>query len=101
MNTKWNKLNMPFCTQQFFKIIYLIINYLSEWEPIDACDALELLGPFFSSSFVRCYAVSRLQWAKFENVLLYLPQLVQALRYESDERESNERRSTNTMNLGV
>lgn len=54
-----------------------------EWEPIDACDALELLAPTFTHPFVRRYAVSRLQRTSYANILLYLPQLVQALRYET------------------
>ena len=56
-----------------------------EWEPIDACEALELLTPLFIHPFVRRYAVSRLQQTTYSNLLLYLPQLVQALRYEITE----------------
>uniref|UniRef100_A0A915CVA0 phosphatidylinositol 3-kinase n=1 Tax=Ditylenchus dipsaci TaxID=166011 RepID=A0A915CVA0_9BILA len=55
----------------------------SEWEPIEASDALELLAPSFSHPFVRRYAVSRLQRTTYANIILYLPQLVQALRYET------------------
>ncbi|KAI1724754.1 phosphoinositide 3-kinase family, accessory domain (PIK domain) domain-containing protein [Ditylenchus destructor] len=60
------------------------IQAMLEWEPIDACDALELLAPSFTHPFVRRYAVSRLtQQTSYANILLYLPQLVQALRYET------------------
>ncbi|KAI6220427.1 Phosphatidylinositol 3-kinase catalytic subunit type 3 [Aphelenchoides besseyi] len=59
------------------------IQVLREWEPIDACDALELLGPKFSHPFVRRYAVGRLQLTPHSTLLLYLPQLVQSVRYES------------------
>ncbi|CAD5205554.1 unnamed protein product [Bursaphelenchus okinawaensis] len=51
--------------------------------PIDACDALELLGPSFTHPFVRRYAVSRLQNTPPSILLLYLPQLVQSIRYEA------------------
>jgi len=59
----------------------------SEWEPIDACDALDLLSPDFSHPFVRRYAVSRLQSTTYSNILLFLPQLVQALRYEPTQQD--------------
>ncbi|KJH48163.1 phosphoinositide 3-kinase family, accessory domain protein [Dictyocaulus viviparus] len=56
---------------------------LNDWTPIEAEDALELLSPAFTHPDVRCYAVSRLfDAASPEQVLLYLPQLVQALKYE-------------------
>ncbi|VDM58565.1 unnamed protein product [Angiostrongylus costaricensis] len=56
---------------------------LNDWTPIEAEDALELLSPAFTHPDIRCYAVSRLfDAASPEQVLLYLPQLVQALKYE-------------------
>ncbi|EYC37933.1 hypothetical protein Y032_0756g2089 [Ancylostoma ceylanicum] len=56
---------------------------LNDWTPIEAEDALELLSPAFTHPAVRCYAVSRLfDAASPDQVLLYLPQLVQALKYE-------------------
>ncbi|RXK34820.1 phosphatidylinositol 3-kinase [Tremella mesenterica] len=45
-------------------------------------DALELLGPGFSDSRVRAFAVRRLERADDEELLLYLLQLVQALKFE-------------------
>uniref|UniRef100_A0A914LH10 Phosphatidylinositol 3-kinase catalytic subunit type 3 n=1 Tax=Meloidogyne incognita TaxID=6306 RepID=A0A914LH10_MELIC len=63
------------------------IQVILEWEPIDACDALELLSPNFSHPFVRRYAVSRLQSTTNANILLFLPQLVQALRYEPSQQD--------------
>ncbi|KAI6232650.1 Phosphatidylinositol 3-kinase catalytic subunit type 3 [Aphelenchoides fujianensis] len=74
------------------------IQVLREWEPIDACDALELLGPTFAHPFVRRYAVGRLQTTPHATLLLYLPQLVQSLRYESalkEEEEDNEETGEN------
>jgi phosphatidylinositol 3-kinase len=59
-----------------------------EWEPTDACDALELLGPTFTHPFVRRYAVWRLQTTKSSTLLSYLPQLVQSLRYEAQIAEN-------------
>jgi len=46
-------------------------------------DALELLSPNFTHPAVRRYAISRLQQAPDEEILLYLLQLVQALKYEN------------------
>nr|QWQ57297.1 phosphatidylinositol 3-kinase catalytic subunit type 3 [Macrobrachium nipponense] len=61
------------------------IELLSRWAPPDADDALELLGPGFTHPDVRRYAVERLSLAADEDLLLYLLQLVQALKYEALE----------------
>ncbi|KAI8479545.1 Phosphatidylinositol 3-kinase catalytic subunit type 3, partial [Branchiostoma belcheri] len=58
------------------------LELLYKWQPIDVDDALELLSPQFGNLMVRRYAVSRLQQAEDEDLLLYLLQLVQALKYE-------------------
>eukprot|EP00127_Corallochytrium_limacisporum_P003145 Clim_evm74s146 gene=Clim_evmTU74s146 len=58
------------------------VNLLKEWEPIDIEDSLELLNASFVNTAVREYAVSRLKHAPNHELLLYLLQLVQALRYE-------------------
>lgn len=58
------------------------IQVLGRWTSIDVDDALELLGPSFDNSAVRSYAVERLRKADDEELLLYLLQLVQALKYE-------------------
>ncbi|KAK4239331.1 kinase-like domain-containing protein [Achaetomium macrosporum] len=55
---------------------------LDKWEDIDVDDALELLGPTFDNSSVRAFAVKRLHKADDHELLLYLLQLVQALKYE-------------------
>ena len=60
-------------------------NLLYKWQPLDPSDALELLTPYFTEAKVRRYAISRLQCADNEELLLYLLQLVQALRYERPE----------------
>ncbi|CAB93847.1 Phosphatidylinositol 3-kinase vps34 [Schizosaccharomyces pombe] len=66
------------------------LSLLDSWTEIDIDDALELLSPSFVHPKVRAYAVSRLETASNEELLLYLLQLVQALRYDnpisSDER---------------
>ena len=55
---------------------------LNRWTAIDVDDALELFGPSFDSPIVRAYAVERLRRANDHDLLLYLLQLVQALKYE-------------------
>lgn len=66
---------------------------LSKWAPMDVEDALELLSPAFKHPQVRKYAISRLAQAPDEDLLLYLLQLVQALKYENftDIMESHKR----------
>ncbi|XP_054160605.1 phosphatidylinositol 3-kinase catalytic subunit type 3-like [Oppia nitens] len=59
------------------------IELLENWQPIDIEDALELLSPHFQYPAVRRYAVTRLHQAPDEELLLYLLQLVQALKYEN------------------
>jgi hypothetical protein len=71
---------------------------LSQWKrksPIDISDALRLLGreKAFQNSIVRQYAVETLRLASDEELLSFLLQLVQALRYElplNIEEDSNE-----------
>ncbi|KAK1147288.1 Phosphatidylinositol (PI) 3-kinase [Aspergillus melleus] len=58
------------------------VEILPKWTEIDVDDALELLGPTFDNPAVRSYAVDRLRKADDEELLLYLLQLVQALKYE-------------------
>lgn len=61
------------------------LNLLDLWTPMDVEDALELLSPNFQHPAVRRYAISRLKQAKDDDLLLYLLQLVQALKYENFE----------------
>ncbi|KAK0628620.1 kinase-like domain-containing protein [Bombardia bombarda] len=58
------------------------VQVLGKWTDIDVDDALELLGPTFDNSSVRAFAVERLGKADDNELLLYLLQLVQALKYE-------------------
>ncbi|KAJ1722828.1 Phosphatidylinositol (PI) 3-kinase [Coemansia erecta] len=55
---------------------------LSEWAEISIDDALELLGTDFTTPSVRSYAVSQLRKAKDDELVLYLLQLVQAIKFE-------------------
>lgn len=57
---------------------------MKNWTPLDASDALELLSPSFSNEIIRRYAVSRLRQASNSQLISYLLQLVQSLRYESN-----------------
>ncbi|XP_026317368.1 phosphatidylinositol 3-kinase catalytic subunit type 3 [Hyposmocoma kahamanoa] len=59
------------------------LSMMKQWAPMDVEDALELLTPKFTHPAVRKYAISRLKQAPDEDLLLYLLQLVQALKYEN------------------
>lgn len=65
------------------------IDQLHRWAPMDVEDALELLSPQFTHPAVRRYAVTRLKQAPDDDLLLYLLQLVQALKYENLDVKSN------------
>lgn len=62
---------------------------LGKWTDIDVDDALELLGPTFDNAALRAFAVERLRKADDDELLLYLLQLVQALKYEHISPQSN------------
>ncbi|KAK8109994.1 phosphatidylinositol 3 [Apiospora kogelbergensis] len=64
------------------------IQVLAKWTEIDVDDALELLGPTFDSPAVRAYAVDRLSKADDNELMLYLLQLVQALKFEHISTDS-------------
>ncbi|KAI8326377.1 phosphatidylinositol 3-kinase [Martensiomyces pterosporus] len=55
---------------------------LAEWAEIGIDDALELLSAGFTHYSVRGYAVSQLRKAKDDELVLYLLQLVQAIKFE-------------------
>ncbi|KAF2456310.1 phosphatidylinositol 3-kinase-like protein [Lineolata rhizophorae] len=58
------------------------VQLLPKWTEIEVADALELLGPTFDNPAVRAYAVDRLRKSDDEELLDYLLQLVQALKFE-------------------
>ncbi|MCJ1458858.1 Phosphatidylinositol (PI) 3-kinase [Mycoblastus sanguinarius] len=66
------------------------VQLLPKWTEIDVDDALELLGPTFDNPAVRAYAVDRLRESDDEELLLYLLQLVQALKFEKISPEAND-----------
>ncbi|RYP07226.1 hypothetical protein DL764_002672 [Monosporascus ibericus] len=66
------------------------IQALGKWTEIDVDDALELLGPTFDNPAVRAYAVERLRKADDHELLLYLLQLVQALKFEHISADSGQ-----------
>uniref|UniRef100_A0A8C2X9R4 Phosphatidylinositol 3-kinase catalytic subunit type 3 n=1 Tax=Cyclopterus lumpus TaxID=8103 RepID=A0A8C2X9R4_CYCLU len=59
------------------------LELLGKWRPMDVEDSLELLSSQFTNPTVRRYAVERLQQADDEDLLMYLLQLTQALKYEN------------------
>jgi phosphatidylinositol 3-kinase len=72
---------------------------LSKWQRIDVADALKLLGreKAFRRPLIREYAVNMLAVASDEELLTYLLQLVQALRYDDiDLNTSNNIQATDT-----
>lgn len=77
------------------------IELLGKWNPMDVEDALELLSSQFTNRAVRQYAVSRLKEANDEDLLLYLLQLVQALRYETLSSEEEKLTENTVDNLLV
>lgn len=89
------------------------VQILPKWTEIDVDDALELLGPTFDNPDVRAYAVDRLRKSDDDELLLYLLQLVQALKFEKISPETSDdisqdsslakfliSRATNNMMLG-
>jgi phosphatidylinositol 3-kinase len=66
------------------------VQILAKWTEIDVDDALELLGPTFDNPAVRAYAVDRLRKSDDDELLLYLLQLVQALKFEHISPESSQ-----------
>ena len=89
------------------------VQLLPKWTEIDVDDALELLGPTFDNPAVRAYAVDRLRESDDDELLLYLLQLVQALKFEKispEPQDGNSQdsslarflitRATNNMMLG-
>ncbi|KAF9968449.1 Phosphatidylinositol (PI) 3-kinase [Mortierella alpina] len=58
------------------------VDLLPTWADVDVDDALELLGSSFENREVRSYAVGQLRSANDDDLLLFLLQLVQGLKFE-------------------
>ncbi|KAF8931871.1 Phosphatidylinositol (PI) 3-kinase, partial [Dissophora ornata] len=58
------------------------VDLLPAWVDVDVDDALELLGSSFENREVRSYAVTQLRSANDDDLLLFLLQLVQGLKFE-------------------
>ena len=56
--------------------------YLSRCEPVSVAESMELLLPCFATLELRQHAVRSLHSHSAETLALYLPQLLEALRYE-------------------
>ncbi|XP_038054039.1 phosphatidylinositol 4-phosphate 3-kinase C2 domain-containing subunit beta-like isoform X2 [Patiria miniata] len=56
---------------------------LKNWKPVKPVQTLQLLHPRFADKEVRCTAVKWMQCISDDELCDYLPQLVQALKYES------------------
>ncbi|KAJ6257567.1 hypothetical protein Dda_7352 [Drechslerella dactyloides] len=71
-----------------------VLELLPKWAEVDVDDALELLGPAFTNHAVRTYAVARLKKADDNELVLYLLQLVQALKFERVQSGDNNSESS-------
>ncbi|XP_036177817.1 phosphatidylinositol 3-kinase catalytic subunit type 3 [Myotis myotis] len=87
------------------------LELLGKWKPMDVEDSLELLSSHYTNPTVRRYAVARLRQADDEDLLMYLLQLVQALKYENfddiknglepTKKDSQGSMSESTSNSGI
>eukprot|EP00041_Stephanoeca_diplocostata_P010107 m.160416 g.160416 ORF g.160416 m.160416 type:complete len:879 (-) comp18023_c0_seq5:78-2714(-) len=62
--------------------VRMAIEVMNKWAVMDVDDALELLDKTFTNAAVRMHAVKCLDAADDDTLILYLLQLVQALKYE-------------------
>lgn len=60
------------------------IELLRNWVHVEVEDTIELLGPQFQDKIPRKFAVAQLYLADDNHILLYLLQLVQAFKFESE-----------------
>ncbi|TIA86759.1 hypothetical protein E3P99_03589, partial [Wallemia hederae] len=71
------------------------------WAEPDTEDALELLGPTFVHPKVRSYGVKLLSRADDEELLLYLLQLVQAIKFETSRFKNSHSNKSSYNNSGL
>src|SRR5690349_5941873 len=70
------------------------VSLLDQWQQVDIDDALELLKSEFRDLRVREYAIKQLERASDSELLLYLLQLVQALRFEGITEDIKDHRKS-------
>eukprot|EP01133_Synstelium_polycarpum_P015858 gene15858-18844_t len=65
----------PECVQELYQLLH-------DWSPLEPVDTLELLSSKFLDGEVRKFAIKTLRRMNDQELTLYLPQLVQALKHE-------------------
>lgn len=68
--------------------LYNIYQLVDDWTPLNPVQAIELLLPHFPDLIVREKAISWLKSASSDFLFNFLPQLVEALRFESFENSA-------------
>lgn len=61
----------------------LNLNYLKYWAPVPAITAANYFLPAYNHPLILQYAMRSLEYHPIETVFFYVPQIVQALRYDS------------------
>eukprot|EP01132_Coremiostelium_polycephalum_P010003 gene10003-12268_t len=67
--------NNPECTQELYQM-------LQTWTPLEVIDSLELLSSKFLDKEVRKFAVKTLRRMTDSEIIMYLPQIIQAIKHE-------------------
>ena len=70
------------CSSWDYSSIIHFVAYLRQCDPVSLSEALELLLPCFSETELRNHAARSLQAYSEETLALYLPQLLEALKFE-------------------
>ncbi|ESO00877.1 hypothetical protein HELRODRAFT_113006 [Helobdella robusta] len=77
------------------------LDLINKWAPMDSEDALELLSTSFTHPDIRRYAVARLNETDDEDLILYILQLVQALKYENFQEIQSQFEMESLMTLSM
>ncbi|EGG20817.1 hypothetical protein DFA_00682 [Cavenderia fasciculata] len=80
-------LSVPWNNPDSIKELYQLLHSKS-WSPLEPVDTLELLSSKFLDRDIRKFAITTLQRMNDEELGLYLPQLVQALKHEPNHYSS-------------
>ncbi|XP_065188774.1 phosphatidylinositol 3-kinase catalytic subunit type 3-like [Sycon ciliatum] len=65
--------------------VNMALELMEEWDPVGVEGALDLLAAKFPNADIHRYAVSKLSLATDDELMLYLLQLVQALRFDKQD----------------